>query len=170
MNMNALNINALLAIAAALLAASVSPVLALKPGETIDVGGWKVQHDAKPDGSFKHCTASMLYEDKSIVGFLGMTLKETAVFVVEPELSLTGGQKYQVKFHVDDGPVTTVEGVAGDATTLVFQIDDPAVVFTAIQKGQTMTIAAGGTSLDEPLTGSNDALGALAKCIQDATR
>jgi hypothetical protein len=33
-----------------------------------------------------------------------------------------------------------------------------------------MTIAAGGTSLDEPLTGSNDALGALAKCIQDATR
>jgi hypothetical protein len=32
--------------------------------------------------------------------------------------------------------VTTVEGVAGNATTLVFQIDDPAVVFTAIQKAR----------------------------------
>lgn len=164
-----MHIKTFAALAVAIFAASAMPAFAQKAGETIDVGGWKVSRTVKPDGSFKTCTATMLYDDKSIVGFAGSTLAQTYIVAIEPDFKLTEGQTYAAKFHVDDDKPTAAEAIAADATTLVFPIDNPAKVFTAIQKGNTLTIDAGGNSIDEPLGGSNDALAALAKCIQAAT-
>lgn len=156
-----------LALAAVLAAAFATPSFAQKVGETIDVGGWKLSSSTNKDGS-TGCSATFVYDDKSLIGFSIDNDNFTAFLVSEPTAKMTAGQKYQVKFRIDSGKTVTGMGIATDATMVVVPVPDTDVnaVFKAFMAGNSLFITMGGTEFEEPLQGSNDALLAMANCAR----
>lgn len=153
---------ALLALAAA---AFVSPALAQKVGQTIDVGGWKISMALNTDGS-TGCTATYVYDDKSIIAF-SVDNDETHMFIVsEPTAKMTKGQQVQLTYRIDSGFKTTGMGIAASETMLAVPIPESDIdkVYKAFQRGNSLFISLGKEEFEEPLAGSNDALGALGTC------
>lgn len=154
-----------LTFAALALSTLVSPALAQKVGETVDVGGWKISSANNPDGS-TGCTATFVYDDKSIIGF-SVDNDDTHMFIVsEPTAKMTKGQQSQLTFRVDAGKSLSGLGVAVDATTLAVLIppNDIAVTYKALQAGNSLFITMGKQEFEEPLDGSNNAINALGAC------
>ncbi len=161
----ALRLAIVLALAAPLFAASQARAQA--PGETIDVGGWKVHSDKNDDGS-QTCVAMWQFDDKSMVGFGADTNNLTYLIVSEPEAGLTKNQKVQFKYRVDAGKQKVATGIATSNQMVVVPIADPDADFNAFQAGNTLHVEFGGDTYDEALGGSGDAIKALATCIVGA--
>jgi len=154
----------MLAAAAALLGLPGLPALAQSAGQTIDVGGWKVMRLHNADGSFKQCTAKITYDDKSILAFAVAASKKVYVVIIEPDFKLTEGQVYKAKYNIDKKTMVSADAVAADATTLVIPIENDSPFMEGAMAGNTLTIDAGGESIEEPLAGSKDAINQLGQC------
>ena len=150
-------------LAAALLSLT-APALAQSAGQTVDVGGWKVTRMHNPDGGFKQCSATMTYDDKSILAFAVAASKKVYVVIIEPDLKLTEGQVYKAKYNLDKKAAVSADAVATDATTLVIPIENDDAFMEGAMAGNTLTIKAGGEAVEEPLAGSKDAITQLAAC------
>ena len=146
---------------ALLLSAFASAAFAQGANETIDVGGWKIS-DSHKGSVFQGCTAINTFDDGSMVG-LAATKDVTLMLVAEPKSGLTTDQRYQVKYSFDNGAKATVQGYAKDADKMFIPIPDADVKpFMAASK---LNVSYGGTDYEEPLDGSKDAVGAMAKCM-----
>ena len=141
------------------------PAFAQKVGETINVGGWKVFSSKNTDGSTM-CAATFTYDDKSVIGFTIDNDYDAFFLVSEPTAKMAANEKYQVTYRIDRGKSITGMGIATSAEMLVVPIanDDITPLFTAFMKGNSLFITMGKEQFEEPLEGSNDAIGALSDC------
>jgi len=137
------------------------------PGETIDVGGWKVHNDRNGDGS-QTCVVMWKFDDDSTVGFGADTNKLTYLIVSEPEAELTKDQQIQVKYKVDGGKQKIAKGVATSKVMVVIPIATPDLDFAAFGAGTNLIVEFGGETYEEPLGGSKAAIMALGQCIGEA--
>lgn len=146
-------------------AALATPASAQAIGQTIDVGGWKISATKNADGS-SMCNATLVYDDKSIIGFAANNDKQVFFLVSEPTANLTKNEETQVKFHIDDAAPITGTGIATSSTMLVVPVPSERVssVFKAMMGGDTLFISLGADEFEEPLKGSSNAIQALAKC------
>lgn len=151
-------------LAAAMILAGAVPALAQSAGQTIDVGGWKVTRMHNPDGTFKQCNATMTYDDKSILAFAASAEKKVYVVIIEPEFKLTEGQTYKSSFRLDANPAVAADAIAASVKTLVIPIADDDAFMSGAMTASTLTIEAGGQTIEEPLDGSKNAINQLAEC------
>ena len=141
------------------------PAAAQKVGQSIDVGGWKIASDANPDGSVG-CTATFVYDDKSVIAF-ALDNDDTHMFIVsEPTAKMAQGAQTQLTFRIDNGKAISGFGIAANPTTLAVPIPDDALdsVYAAFKAGNSLFIKLGSEEFEEPLDGSSNAITALAKC------
>ena len=141
------------------------PALAQKLGQTIDVGGWKISMASNTDGS-TGCTATYLYDDKSIIAF-SLDNDDTHMFLVsEPTAKMTKGDQVRMTYRIDSGFKTSGLGIAVSETMLAVPIPDSDVdkIYKAFQRGNSLFISLGKEEFEEPLAGSNDAIGGLSAC------
>ena len=151
---------------AGLMVASL-PALAQAPGQTIDVGGWKVSNSKNSDGS-QTCVAINVFDDKSIVGFSADTNNATMFLFSEPGAKLKESTQYPVSYKVDkDAPVMGI-GIATSAEMLVVPEANPDVMFNKFMAGSSLFVTVGSKTYEEPLDGSSDAIKALASCVKAA--
>ena len=145
--------------------AFVFPALAQKVGQTIDVGGWKISSSVNADGS-TGCSATYVYDDKSVIAF-ALDNDDVHMFIVsEPTAKMTKGEQVTITYRIDSGFKTTGMGIAADATTLAVPIpeNELAKIYKAFQRGNSLFISLGKEEFEEPLAGSNDAINALGAC------
>jgi len=154
----------ILTLAAAALLFGGLPALAQSAGQTIDVGGWKVTRMHNPDGSFKQCNATMTYDDKSILGFAASAEKKVYVVIIEPEFKLTEGQVYKASYKLDGAPAVAADAIAASANTLVIPIASEGPFMDGAMAANSLTIEAGGQTIEEPLDGSKNAINQLGEC------
>lgn len=156
--------------AAALLGGALSlaqPAFAQAPGETIDVGGWKI-HNQKNDNDSQTCVAMWKYDDDSSVGFGADTNNLTYLIVSEPAVSLIKDRQYEVKYHAGSGRTKTGMAIATSKVMLVLPIPDPDVDFKAFAAAKNIVVEFSGNSYEEPMGGSQAAIKALAQCVASA--
>ena len=147
------------------LCAFALPATAQKVGQSLDVGGWKIASDLNADGS-TGCTATFVYDDKSVIAF-ALDNDNTHMFIVsEPTAKMTAGQQTQLTYRIDDGKNITGLGIAANTTTLAVPIPPDALdgVYAAFKAGNSLFIKLGREEFEEPLDGSSNAITALAKC------
>ena len=154
-----------LLIATLLAAVTASPAFAQKLGQTIDVGGWKIEMGANKDGS-TGCTASFTYDDKSIIAF-SVDNDDVHMFIVsEPTAKMVAGSQTKISYKIDKGKPFTGTGIAASPTLLAVPMEaadlDP--IYTAFQKGDSLFISLGDIDFEEPLEGSSNAISALGDC------
>ena len=150
---------------AILLCSSCLPAAAQKAGQSIDVGGWTIASDINPDGS-TGCTATFVFEDKSVIAF-ALDNDDTHMFIVsEPTAKMTAGQQTQLTYRIDDGKAISGMGIAANPTTLAVPIPPDALdgIYAAFKAGNSLFIKLGKEEFEEPLDGSSNAITALAKC------
>lgn len=142
-----------------------SPALAQKIGQTIDVGGWKVSSQVNKDGS-TGCSATFVYEDKSTITF-ALDNDHVHMFIVsEPSAKMTAGSQTTLRYRIDNGKGLSGLGIAASSTMLAVPIPDADIdtVYAAFMRGNRLYISLGNDEFEEPLEGSNDAIGALSEC------
>ena len=147
------------------LCALALPASAQKVGQTIDVGGWKISSSTNADGS-TGCSATFVYDDKSVIAF-ALDNDDTHMFIVsEPTAKMTAGSQTQLTYRIDDGKTIGGMGIAADATTLAVPIPSDSVgeVYAAFKAGNSLFIKLGKEEFEEPLDGSSNAIAALAAC------
>lgn len=152
-------------ILAALVATLATPALAQKVGQTIDVGGWKIGSDVNKDGS-TGCTATFVYDDKSVIAF-SLDNDDVHMFIVsEPTAKMTAGSQTKLTYRIDKGKNFAGVGIAASATLLAVPMteEDLGPVYDAFQRGNSLFIKLGDQEFEEPLDGSSDAITALAAC------
>lgn len=154
-----------LARAAVAVAALATPALAQKVGQTIDVGGWKLESSVNKDGS-TGCSATFVYDDKSVIAF-AVDNDDTHMFiVVEPTAKMVEGQQTQLTYRIDKGKNIVGMGIAANPVTLAVPIPsgDVDAIYRAFKVGNSLFIKLGKEEFEEPLDGSSDAIDALGKC------
>ena len=154
-----------LARAALLASVFAMPAMAQKVGQTIDVGGWKLESSVNKDGS-TGCSATFVYDDKSAIAF-ALDNDGTHMFIViEPTAKMAAGEQTQLTYRIDKGKNIVGMGIAATATTLAVPIPDGDVdsIYRAFQVGNSLFIKLGKEEFEEPLDGSSDAIDALGKC------
>lgn len=158
-------------IAAALLAtlavSAAPPAHAQAPGQTIEVGGWKISNSKNAAG-LQTCVSIYIFDDKSIVGFSADTEGTTTFLFSEPDAKLTEGKQYPVSYKVDKDAPTVGTGVATSAEMLVVPEPNPDVMFSKFIAGNALFVTVAGKTFEEPLDGSGDAIKALASCVKAA--
>ena len=141
------------------------PASAQKVGQTIEVGGWKISSDTNADGS-TGCTATFVYDDKSVIAF-ALDNDNTHMFIVsEPTAKMTAGSQTQLTYRIDDGKTIGGMGIAANATTLAVPIPPDSLddIYAAFKAGNSLFIKLGKEEFEEPLDGSSNAITALAAC------
>lgn len=154
-----------LALPAAL--ATTRPALAQAPGQTIDVGGWKISNSKNAAG-LQTCVSIYVFDDKSIVGFSADTEGTTTFLFSEPDAKLTQGKQYPVSYKVDKDAAVSGTGVATSGEMLVVPEPNPDVMFNKFIGGNSLFVTVAGKTFEEPLDGSGDAIKALASCVKAA--
>ena len=142
-----------------------TPALAQKVGQTIDVGGWKITSQANKDGS-TGCAASYVYDDKSMIAF-SLDNDHVHMFIVsEPSAKMKEGSQTALRYRIDKGASFSGVGIAASSTLLAVPISDADMdkVYDAFMRGNTLYISLGDLDFEEPLEGSNNAIGALTEC------
>ena len=157
-------------IAAALLSSLALPALAQASGEVVDVGGWKVSRVGNPDGSFKQCNATMVYDDGSVLAFVANKDQKVFVVLVEPTYKLKEGQAYKAEVSIDKGAAARVDAIAPEPTMLVIPIADDATFMPAAMAGNALFIEAAGKVSESPLEGSGKAIAQLGACAVAGTK
>ncbi len=152
---------------AAILAALTAPAMAQSPGQTIDVGGWKVSNHKNAAG-LQTCATVLVFEDKSMVGFSADTEGTTMFLFSEPDAKLTEGKQYPITYRVDrDAPVSGT-GIATSAEMLIVPEPNPDVMFKKFIAGSSLFVTVSGKTFEEPLDGSGAAITALGSCVKAA--
>ncbi|HEX2449285.1 MAG TPA: hypothetical protein VHK26_14095 [Methyloceanibacter sp.] len=148
-------------IVAALLAFSIE-----SPSSFVS-GVWKGEANYDSDGNFSDCTMTAQAGSGVLLGFVISKDYDWGLVLADETRSFEVGTTEAVVLLIDDrDPIPAIAKVV-DVHGIVIPLESTDPVLDALRQGKVLTIVAEGAKISFKLTGTKDAIAALAACVTD---
>jgi hypothetical protein len=130
-------------------------------------GVWQGDANYDADGQFRDCTMTAEAEKGVLLGFVISKDFDWGIVIADEAKTLTVGAQKAVLLLVDGrDPIAAVAKVV-DAHGLLIPLENSDPVIDAMRHGKVLRIVTDGTEFSFKLTGTADAIAALAGCVTD---
>jgi hypothetical protein len=132
----------------------------------VSVGNWSVRPQANKDmKQFDRCSASSTNATGVAISYVVNRNFIYRLAFSSPAWSFTKGSSFSIALKIGDSGYLRRHAVVSDADTLELEFVDSIALFHRLRMGGKLQVLAGALSIDFDLTGSNEALPALFRCI-----
>jgi hypothetical protein len=150
----------------AVLATSVAALAADRSAGFIS-GVWQGDANYDQDGKFRDCTMTAQSESGILLGFVISKDYDWGLVLADDTRSFEVGTTKGVLLLVDGRePIAAVAKVV-DVHGILIPLDNSDPVVQAMREGEVLTIVTDGLQMRFKLTGTNDAIAALAACVKE---
>lgn len=115
-------------------------------------------------GSFSHCAVNAKYKSGVALYFAVSGSRQWSMGFAADHWQFKRGQRYQVHYQVDDGPVIKTVAVAKSSALVQVHLPVNGRLFSRFQAASTLKVAAGRTVMRFALTGAGPMLEKLVRC------
>jgi hypothetical protein len=128
-------------------------------------GIWQGDANYDADGKFSDCTMTAQAETGTLLGFVISKDYHWGLVLADDERSFEVGTSEAVVLLIDNrDPIPAIAKVV-DVHGIVIPLENSDQVLDALRGGKVLTIVAKGTKVSFRLTGTRDAIAALAACV-----
>jgi hypothetical protein len=150
---------------APLLLAAVAAVEA--PKDSFTSGVWQGDANYDSDGKFSDCTMTAEAEDDVLLGFVISKDFNWGIVIADDKRTFEVGTSKAVLLLVDKrDPIAAVAKVV-DPHGILIPLENSDQVIEAMRHGKVLRIATDGADFTIKLTGTRDAIKALAQCVTE---
>jgi hypothetical protein len=130
-------------------------------------GVWQGDANYDGDGKFSDCTMTAQAESGVLLGFVISKDYDWGLVLADEQRSFEVETTEEVVLLVDDRePIAAIAKVV-DVHGIVIPLQSTDPVVEALRGGKVLTIVAEGSKISFTLTGSKDAIAALAACVTE---
>lgn len=150
---------------ASLLAASV--VLIAPPANTFTSGGWEGQANNDEDGTFRDCTMTADYANGITLAFIISRDFGWGLVLANDKWDLKVGSEEAVKLAVDSLAAIPSAAKVVDVHGILIPLENADPVVEAMRHGHTLSVITPDGKVSFKLSGTRDAIAALANCVSE---
>jgi hypothetical protein len=130
-------------------------------------GIWQGTANYDEDGKFRDCTMTAQSDKGVLIGFVISKDFDWGIVLADETRNLQVGTTQAVLLLVDArDPIAAVAKVV-DVHGILIPLDNSEPVIEAMRKGKVLTILTQGVKMSFKLTGTSDAIAALAACVKE---
>jgi hypothetical protein len=130
-------------------------------------GVWTGDANYDGDGKFRDCTMTAQSENGVLLGFVISKDFDWGLVLADDSLDFELGTTEAVLLRIDArDPIPAVAKVV-DVHGIVIPLENSDPVLDALRQGKVLTITAGTAKVSFKLTGTKDAIAALAACVTE---
>jgi hypothetical protein len=148
-----------------LMAASITP---LPQASAFVSGVWTGEANYDSDGNFRDCTMTAEAENGILLGFVISKDFDWGLVLADEDAEFEVGSTHAVLLLIDSrDPIPAVAKVV-DPHGILIPLEDSGPMIEALREGKVLTIQTEGIEVKFKLTGTRDAIAALAACVTES--
>lgn len=137
------------------------------PQDRFTSGVWKGVANYDDEGQFSDCTMTAETEDRVLLGFVISAGFDWGLVIADEARTFEVGARKAVLLFIDDrDPIAAVAKVV-DVHGILIPLENSDTVLDAMRNGKVLRIVTDGTEFSFQLTGTRDAIAALAQCVTE---
>jgi hypothetical protein len=130
-------------------------------------GVWQGDANYDADGQFRDCTMTAQSQNRILLGFVISSDFDWGIVIADETRTLEVGTRKAVLLLVDSrDPIAAVAKVV-DAHGILIPLENSDAVIDAMRHGKVLRIVTDGAEFSFKLTGTRDAIAALAACVTE---
>ena len=149
---------------------AAAAAFAAPPAQAFTSGGWQGQANRDDDGTFRDCTMTADYANGITLAFIISRDFGWGLVLANDKWNLQVGVEEPVTLSVDTlAPIAGTAKVV-DAHGILVPLDNADPVVEAMRGGHTLAVVTPSGDVSFELSGTRDAIAALARCVSENLR